>query len=92
MLHDKSYLTGVEKELIRKKVEANMALTEREAAHVLGVSPTSLKSWRCSPPKHGGPPYYKYENRPNGKVRYNPKKILQWYEEKYLPQKKKGTR
>jgi predicted DNA-binding transcriptional regulator AlpA len=54
---------------------ATNLLTEHEVAPMLGVSPATLRSWRC---RGIGPPYVKLGRGPKSPVRYNRGDIEQY--------------
>ena len=45
-----------------------------EAADMLGLKPSTLKHWRCRPPKDGGPPY----RRIGRLVKYEEAELREW--------------
>ena len=61
---------------IATSISANdyVAVTETEAAQILGISPKTLRNWRCL---GKGPPSVKYGGR-NGPVRYVVAEVVAW--------------
>lgn len=67
-------------------MEANILLTEAQAAKILQAKPMTLNKWRC---RRKGPPYLKL----SGKVRYRMDDLTAFIESsRIVPTDRKATR
>ena len=59
----------------------NEMLTTEEAAQFLGLCKETLATWRCRPPKDGGPPFVRLSARC---IRYNRAELIEWMSKRTL--------